>query len=969
MQVKVIKSYLESFLIICATFWSCTEDVVTGIDPSKVAPADVTYDENNSTSTTLGFYWEVDDALAAGAVSFTAQIIRSEELGGNAYTGRDSQTLQASSVPNDGAIFNGLTENSKYYARVRANYPRSIYSEWVYVRGKDGKPAVIKLGKGIVEESIEVITGATARIVEVSPSTAVVEWSVTDFTDLEVDSAADCSITLYNDADCSDLFVSWDLSDETIYKGFQPRFVFSGLNPSTDYWFVAQMKVSDADNELVLESSPLKITTSELKAVPVKGYVSVGQTVLYQDFSELIWGGDQANKAVGYSAENRSTVSKLKVARGWNPVGDSEYGFYLCKYDTEMGLYNSIGKALKGSGTTLAEWAELREDNAVPGMICGRPGSVKIGASQKVGWIVTPQLSSLTETATVEVSFRAAPYGTSIETLDPVASCIRLLDGAVVSSNIVQSASVNNIVQSFDLMNDLSLQEYKFTIYNVTPSSRIAIGPKRANGETGQHRMLLDDICIRVVSYGQTDIQVETPVVALVAGEGLVMASWQSCDNAGSYDVEYRRKGDPGWTAAGTTTMTSLTVRGLLQRTEYEFRVKAKYSDTQTSQWSEVMSVTTPAVTSEVRVTCAWTTESQIGFRWNTVLNASEDVMIPYLVELYRDAACSDLVVRLALGEYGVPDVDAMTVTAAVKANASTMPQIWTASSGACFMFTGLESDRDYTLRVTNRNLQVSGICTAHTDASSLVRVPSGKAAAGEVILQEDFSELVWGGSPSVSRYASGMPGINSERRNTLGRFENIRGTDPLASDAARLWLCTRGKDYGLLNTTWRAVANTRLKDWAAISENYSGSAAGSLCGMAGVVKLGAASSWAQIVTPAFDCLSGNAKIEVSFDMCPYTGDGQKASDPLDAVVKVLENVITGINGDMHQGVLSCDEVQVKSFMLDSGIPDMKRYTFTFDNVKPGSCIAVGTCRPAGAAQGQRRAFLDNIRIKVLNYK
>ena len=53
--------------------WGCAEEMTTGIDSSAVAPTDVTYDENNSTSTTLGFYWEVDEAIAAGAVSFNGQ--------------------------------------------------------------------------------------------------------------------------------------------------------------------------------------------------------------------------------------------------------------------------------------------------------------------------------------------------------------------------------------------------------------------------------------------------------------------------------------------------------------------------------------------------------------------------------------------------------------------------------------------------------------------------------------------------------------------------------------------------------------------------------------------------------------------------------------------------------------------------------------------------------------------------------
>ena len=962
--------FLNTFcVLLCSVpfFLSCREELVTGIDPSKVPPSEVTYDQTNSSSTALGFYWEVDEAVAAGAVSFTAQIVKSPELGGNAYTGKDSQTFQASSKLNDGAVFNGLHENSKYYARVRANYPMSQYSEWVYVARADGSPAVIKLGSGIVDEGIETITGASSRLVSVSPSTAVVEWSVTDFTSSEVDFSSSSTISLYTDEACSDLFVSWDLPDATLYRGDRMRFIFSGLEAGRDYWFICEVRLTDPDGEeLNLESEPLNIRTEDAKAVKMPSYVSEGQILLYQDFSELIWGGDAVSGAVGYSAQNRSTVPELKVARGWNPVGDSEYGFYLCDPGTEMGLYNSIGKALKGSGTSLSDWAELREDNSVVGMICARPGQVKIGASQKIGWIVTPELSALGGPATVEVSFKASPFGSSIEKLDPLESCIRLLDGVTVKSNIVTEAVSNNIVQSFDLVNDLSMRDYCFKVYNVAPSSRIAIGPRRSAGESGQHRMVIDDICIKVVSYGETEIQVETPSVSLAAGEGLVLASWQACENASSYDVQYRRQSDSDWTAAGNTTFTTFTVKGLYPETVYEIRVRAKYSETRTSEWSTPVSVRTPSISSVVSIGAAFISESQLGFRWHTDADLGSDITVPYTVELFADAECRDLMVRLCLGEYGIPDENLMTLTSAVKSNPDARPKLWNSVNGPCFVFNNLKPSTSYTVRVTNRNLQISSILSATTEPDNLVTLPGASATDGSVLIFENFGELLWGGLPCMSSFGFGMPGVNSEKRSTLSSFLYISGEDPLASDASRLWLCAPGKDYGLLNTAYRAVAGTRLKDWAALSEAYSGGAAGSLCGVAGAIKLGAANTWVQIVTPPLNCLAGSSTVEVAFDMGPYTTDGRNAMDPLDAVVKILEDVKVGIREDMHQAVLSCSEVQKKTFVLSSDVQKLTRYSFIFEGVKPGSSVAIGTYRPEGAKSGQRRAFLDNVSVKLV---
>jgi hypothetical protein len=535
---------------------------------------------------------------------------------------------------------------------------------------------------------------------------------------------------------------------------------------------------------------------------------------------------------------------------------------------------------------------------------------------------------------------------------------VRVLDGVSVDANIVTAAQINSVVHTFDLVNDLSMKEYTYVIYNATPTTRIAIGPERAQGETGQHRMVIDDICVKVLEYKETAIEVEKPEVVLAAGEGLLMASWNACANASSYDVEYKKASESTWLSAGNTIYTNVTLKGLLAETEYQVRVKAKYSDKYASEWSEVASVITPELTSTLTMSAPVVTESQLGFRWYTIPDLSIDINTPYTIELYKG---SEFIVRLALGAKGVPESSLMQITSTVLAGAETRPELWNATTGPCFQFTGLEPATEYTLKVTNRELQLVGECKATTAASKLVTMPQS-AASGDVILFEDFSELHWGGLPRLSVYGFGMPGVNSEKRNSLDRFYNLSGEQPLANDTYRLWLCAPAKDYGLLNTAWKAVANTRLKDWGAISENYN-EGAGTLCGVAGMIKLGAAGYYCQILTPALTCLSGNSTIEVSFDMCAFTGDGLKAQDPRDAVVKVIEDAQVGQNGGMRQALVKGKEVQVREFEINANVSNLTRYTFTLENVKPGSRIAIGTNRPSGAKTGNRRAYLDNVQI------
>ena len=951
------------FIAMVALAASCVDEVKTGIDVSTVPPKDVTYDETNSTSTSLGFYWEVDDAIKAGAVSFTAQIIQDEEIGGDGYTGKTSQTFQATSRPNDGAIFNGLTENAKYYARVRANYPRSIYSEWIYVKGSDGKPAVIKLGTGVVEETLQTISGASARCIDVSANTAVVQWSLSDFADLAVDVKYPASIELYDDESCSNLKVSWDITDVALFNSYQPAFIFSGLEPSKDYWFVVEIIVPaevEGDEPTRYRSEAINFTTAESKAVKMASYASPGETILYQDFGELIWGGDVVNRALGYSAEKRSSATELKQARGWNPVG-GDLGYYICTASTEMGIYNSIGKAIKGSNASLADWAELREDMAVVGMLCGRPGALKVGASSRVGAVVTPELSGLTETATVEVSFKAAPYGSNLENLDPLGTYISILGGASVKDNIVQSTTTNNIVKSFNLVNDLAMHEYCFEIPNVSPSSRIAIGAKRNQGESGQHRFTIDDICIKVVKYGKTAVTVETPAISLAADEGLVMATWQACENASSYDVEYKKTSETDWTYAGNTTYTTMTIEGLYQNTSYDVRVMAKYSDEYKSGWSQTKSITTPYVTAKVTAYVQFATASQIGFKWYTDMDFAQDINTPYTLQLYEGEACEDaaLVVQLILDAKGLPSSQ-MTTTFASE-------ELWTATTGPGFLFSGLKSNTVYTLKVTNRQLQIAAEVSQATESSNLVEIPSTAAPERSVILFEDFNEILWGGTPRLEEFGWGLPGYSSDKRGSLNSFVPLAGLQPLSNSNHKLYLVKPTTQFGLFNTTKNAVANTRLKHWGAISENYDGNASGSLCGMAGMIKLGAANSYVQIMTPELTCLSGNAKIRVSFDMCPYTDDGAKIGDPLDAVVKVMTGVKLGTNGTMTQSMVSGKVAQEKTFTINQ-VLSMTPYEFELDNVAPGSRIAIGTYRPSGASSGNRRAFMDNVKIEVISY-
>ena len=149
--MKSFKILIAAAAATAVLFSGCTQkEVFTGIDSSKPGVTDFNFDETMSTETSVSFVWNPTQAIAAGATSFSVQLAQKEDFSDiDMYEPSVGQTVQADATVNDGVIFTGLKEYEKYYARVRANYPRSIYSDWTIL--KDGEDlACISVGHGVV---------------------------------------------------------------------------------------------------------------------------------------------------------------------------------------------------------------------------------------------------------------------------------------------------------------------------------------------------------------------------------------------------------------------------------------------------------------------------------------------------------------------------------------------------------------------------------------------------------------------------------------------------------------------------------------------------------------------------------------------------------------------------------------------------------------------------------------------------
>lgn len=581
--MKINKMLIAVTAMLAAVLSGCKDDETVGIDSSMPMPAEFTYDESSATSSSIMVFWDPRQAISAGATSFTVQLVKSLDGSADMYDATTSQTIQSSVTNNSVTTFDNLTKGRIFYVRIRANYPRSVFSEWTFAMA-DGKPARIMVGKGVVGDEVGETSTIDAKIEQISESTAIAKWSTCGYTNNDTDASYDYKLELFKDAACKDLHVSWNVTGGNIsISKYGPAFIFSGLTPSTKYYF----RATNTTDNVVSDVIEFTTAASQFKTLPATA--NEGEVILFQDFHEFLWGGDYLNKAGGYSNNGRSSATEIDAATGENPVSAEK--FYICDASVEMGLFNTLGKAVPS--TSLADWGQMSEpgNTKSPGIICARPGMMKMGASNYSAWLVTPELSCLTQPATIEVTFKIAPYDSD------QAVVVELLDETTKSNSPIAS-NITAGVRTEVYRTSCGTGGWKtetVTVPNVTSTCRIAIGAGENGEGASQHRFHLDDIQLKVISYGELSAPDAPAKPTLTATDRTITATWEEVARAKTYTVEYKKTADSEWTvAAEKIAETTYTIEGLDFETQYDVRVKALIDDL-ASDYSEVAQIKTLA--------------------------------------------------------------------------------------------------------------------------------------------------------------------------------------------------------------------------------------------------------------------------------------------------------------------------------------------------------------------------------------
>lgn len=592
--MKFNRKLIAAFACLSVVFGACTDtpDVDCGVKANLTAPGSVTWDAGASSKTALALTWDASSAIAAGASSFTAQVVRPnmdtmEEgelhdfvtpdqyssssvvlLASSNYLG--SPNIDANETACDQILFDGLATGKQYMLRVRANYPGSNYSEWVWVTDEAGELAHIKVGKGLVAPTeLDDKTPPAVKISYLSASEAIVTWSGSDWKNHSADFANAYKIILKKG---NDLVVSWNIPANsgiwTEYARNGCAFYLTALDPETEYNVTVQ-NVTEGTEPV----SPTTFKTEASKVVTMPSApANPGDVILYEDFSDLFITSDLSRGAANYSYDNRDLMDARWIAQGEDPVANDVEGrgCYLVDPSTEVGMFNTIKKYI--AITRLSAWGMMAEDDT-KGAICARAGHVKMGASSKCAWLVAPEITCLQQTATIELSFDAALYES-----DPGTAIVEVLNGCTQADNAGNSfvtPADRMTAATFDVAKDWT--RYTFTIDNINNGARIAIGGNR-NGVSGQHRFYLDNIEIKVVSYGDLKLQAPKNVV-ITPTDTTAKVTWDKVNSAEQYIVEYTNLcdacGQPIWTALPVTAETEATIEGLAFETEYSVRIKA----------------------------------------------------------------------------------------------------------------------------------------------------------------------------------------------------------------------------------------------------------------------------------------------------------------------------------------------------------------------------------------------------------
>jgi hypothetical protein len=343
---------------------------------------------------------------------------------------------------------------------------------------------------------IDKVYGITAQFAGSSSSTLSFTWTkgVSENDDI----ANPYTLYLYKDEDATSLEASFSIpAGDGCWKGRQPKFVFSGLTPGTDYWF----KVVQTDSPADVDSPLIPASTDPFNIVMVSSDdASVGDIILAEDFGQMCWGADEITRAAGYDVALSSVAYNTDTQKSFTSRDAAVFVGTTGQYAQRSITAQTVAK--KEEGFRLAKWAQGQYARIYIG-----PGYLFLSTKGYGTHLMTPELNSIPEgvTAKLKVTVHAAgvqengeavfavQHGTSFYEISSGKQTNKASEGHPVDL----TTNVKRIAFSGGITN---LQEFEVEIDGVVSGDRIAFGPISEKAPSdNSNMMILSDMTIQII--------------------------------------------------------------------------------------------------------------------------------------------------------------------------------------------------------------------------------------------------------------------------------------------------------------------------------------------------------------------------------------------------------------------------------------------------------------------------------------
>lgn len=394
---------------------------------------------------------------------------------------------------------------------------------------------------------------------------------------------------------------------------------------------------------------------------------------------------------------------------------------------------------------------------------------------------------------------------------------------------------------------------------------------------------------------------------------------------------------------SGTTTFSTAKWRHFFQATAsaadtpVTVKVTDRYGNVFTEEMTRPKAFTVSEYRNEVQyekpvAELVKTSSSSLVFGWTCGGTASEDAALPYKLELFKDAACTDLALS-----FEVPAENSCWGGKALR-----------------FTFGSLQPATTYWFKVTNaRNGDASDPVEGTTEDFTVVD-PSTvtNAGVGDVILAEDFSEIGWG-ADMLANAAGFIPS---------GKPLNPLSGNYTADDGSfQVFDNTAGRIYG----ETRVDSDKRLFNWGFFGNS-------SVYAYAGYLRVGSSSSGARthIVSPALSCIpeGKTATIDVTVtssvynsgaDVAVFVNDHSSLTLVLAPDQKESTDPKFSSSGGKYTGASLSD-----GYPLDTEVKSWTTKTIRIEGVNSNSCLLIGSYENIDT---KNRFFLDDVKVQIVS--